>query len=91
MNTRSVADILGPWEDPKWDSGLVARIRNSWNVPICKLSNEMLATYLRQQIATEFVLEEATSRLQTGFDDGSEIFDGELLNAVNDTRERGSN
>jgi hypothetical protein len=58
----------------------------SWSTPINDLSNEMLATFLRQKIATEDVLDVASRRLEAGFDDGSELYDGELANAVADCR-----
>jgi len=48
----------------------------------------MLATFLRQDIATECVLEEATARMEVGFDDDSEMSDGELANNVEESRER---
>jgi hypothetical protein len=90
MNFQSVADIAGPWNDTEWDSGLVERCRKSWNIPINELSNEMLATFLRQQIATDLILEEATRRLTAGFDDGSEVDKVELKVAVETARERGT-
>jgi hypothetical protein len=78
----SVADILGPWIDPDSDSGLIDRCRKSWCIPIDKLSNEMLATFLRQEIATDAILQEANKRLTAGFDDDSELYAGELTAAV---------
>lgn len=85
MNSRSVADIIGPWVDADWPSGLVSRIKNAWNKPIADLSNEMLATFLRQQIATDIILDEAKRRLTDGFTDGSELYEGELAKAVGNT------
>ncbi|MBM3994395.1 MAG: hypothetical protein FJ303_09625 [Planctomycetes bacterium] len=84
----SAADVEGPWEECGWNSGLIERCRPNWNVPIGELSNEMLATFLRQDIATECVLEEATARMEVGFDDDSEMSDGELANNVEESRER---
>jgi len=88
MNKKSVADTLGPWVDPDWDSGLVQRCRESWNVPIRELINEMLATFLRQDIATDLILEESILRLDAGYDDDSEMFDGELAEKVLEAQER---
>lgn len=88
MNLPSVADIVGPWIDPDWDSGLIERCRQSWSTPISELSNEMLATFLRQQIAVDVILEEATKRLTASFDDDSELSEGELAAAVAEARER---
>jgi hypothetical protein len=86
MTTRSVADILGPWIETEFDSGLIQRCCLSWNTPINDLSNEILATFLRQKIATVAVLDVATRRLEAGFDDGSELYEGELANAVEECR-----
>ena len=88
MNTRSVADIEGPWVDPDWKSGLIERCRKSWNIPIGELSNEMLATFLRQEIATVLILEEASRRLDAGIDEDSELYEGELAAAVHKANER---
>ena len=87
-NTNCVADIVGPWVDSDWDSGLVERCLESWNVPICELSNEMLATFLRQEIATDWILEETIKRLDVGFDDESEMYEGELAEKAQEARER---
>jgi len=78
----SAADIVGPWSEPNWESGLVERCRRAWNKPLGELSNEELATFLRQRIATAAVLIVAEVRLQEGRDDGTEMFDGELAEAV---------
>jgi CDI immunity proteins len=88
MNTRSVADIVGPWVDPEYVTNLVARCRDAWNIPIRDLSNEMLATFLRQEIATDWILEEATKRLNAGVDDDSEMYEGELAENVQEACER---
>ena len=88
MASPSVGDIEGPWADPNWESGLIARLRGSWSIPIDELSNEMLATFLRQNIATAAVLEEAMTRLESGLDDHSELFDGELVEAVKTAKGR---
>jgi len=88
MTSRSVADIVGPWEETDWDSGLVARCRQSWNTPVAELSNEMLATFLRQDIAVEEVLREATKRIATGFYDDTEIYQGELAAAAQEAGQR---
>ena len=88
MKSQSVADIVGPWVDPNFESGLIERIRKSWNVPIDKLSNEMLATFLRQQIATDFIVQETRKRLELGFDDDSEIYEGELALALREAEAR---
>jgi hypothetical protein len=89
MNTqKSVGDIVGPWIDPDFNSGLIERCRRSWNTPISDLSNEMLATFLRQRIATEVIAREAQRRLDAGYDDDSELYEGELAVAVQEASKR---
>jgi hypothetical protein len=81
-DTISIADILGPWVEPDWDSGLIARCRDAWNKPLRDLSREELATLLRQKYAVEHLLPVAKKRLASGIDDDTEIFDGELAEAI---------
>jgi hypothetical protein len=81
-DTISVADILGPWVDPDWDSGLIDRCRKAWNRPLRDLSNEELATLLRQRIAVEHLVPVAKKRLGDGVDDDTEMYDGELQAAI---------
>lgn len=78
---QSAADIHGPWIDPEYQSGLVARCKRYWSVPVAELPNEILATFLRQEIALRLVIPEARKRLEAGMDDESEIYEGELANA----------
>jgi len=80
-DTTSVADLLGPWVEPGWDSGLVARCRGAWNKPLGELSREELATLLRQKLAVEHLLPVARKKLQET-DDDTEMFDGELVEAI---------
>jgi hypothetical protein len=81
-DTISIADILGPWVEPDWDSGLIARCRDAWNKPLRDLSREELATLLRQKYAVEHLLPIAKKRLADGDDDDTEMFDGELEEAI---------
>ena len=78
----SVAQILGPWVEPDWDSGLIARCREAWNKPLRDLSREELATLLRQRFAVEQLLPIAKKRLADGVDHDTEMFDGELQEAI---------
>jgi hypothetical protein len=78
----SVSDILGPWVEPDWDGGLIDRCRSAWDKPLTELSREELATLLRQRIAVEHVLPIAKQRLQDGADDDTEMYDGELVAAI---------
>jgi hypothetical protein len=77
----SVADILGPWIEPDWKSGLIARCREAWNKPLRSLSREELATLLRQRYAVEYLLPVAKKKLE-GVNDETEMFDGELQEAI---------
>jgi hypothetical protein len=86
----TAADIHGPWVDPNWESGLVARVRKFWDVPIADLPDAALALFLRQQIAVEPTMQEAQRRLAAGQPDGSEIYDGELAAAVEERKRRTS-
>jgi len=81
-DTISVADLLGPWVEPDWDSGLIERCRNAWSKPLRDLTNQELATLLRQRFAVEHILPIASQRVQDGFDDDTEIYDGELESAI---------
>ena len=78
----SIADLLGPWVEPEWRSGLIERCRTAWSTPILKLTNEELATLLRQRIAVEHLLPVAKKRAADGVEDGSEMYDGELEAAI---------
>lgn len=79
---KSVADILGPWSDPDFSSGLIERCKKAWTKPIEELTNEELATFLRQEIAIDHILPEAKRRIKMKIDDDSEMFEGELSELV---------
>jgi hypothetical protein len=78
----SLAHILGPWVESAWDSGLIARCPGAWNKPIRDLTRGELATLLRQRFAVEQLIPIARNRLAAGTDDGTEMFDGELQEAI---------
>ncbi len=78
----SLADLLGPWHEPAWESGLVARCRAAWDKPLPDLTNAELATLLRQRIATAHLLPLARARLAAGTDDDTECYEGELAEVV---------
>ena len=83
LNTNlSIADIVGPWIEPEWDSGLIERCRFAWSKPLRDLTNEELATLLRQRIATEHLVPIATKRIEDGYDDDTEMYEGELAEAI---------
>ena len=78
---QSVSDIEGPWKEPDWDSCLIERCRQYWDVSIDRLPDLVVATYLDQGIAVPLVVEEARRRLASGNLDGSELFEGQLAEA----------
>ncbi len=82
MKPKSVADIEGPWCDPNFDSGLILRCKRYWTTPVSELTNEIVATYLRQKIALEIMIPEAQIRLNSGVDDDCELYEGELADAL---------
>ena len=79
---QSVEDIEGPWTDASFESGLIERCKRHWSVPMADLPNTILATYIRQRIALSLVVPEARRRLEAGFRDDSEVYDGELAAAL---------
>lgn len=50
------------------------------------LTNELLATYLRQKIALSLIVPEAEMRITKGYVDDTEMYDEELANALKDAR-----
>jgi hypothetical protein len=79
---RSVADIVGPWRDPDFESSLIERCMHYWTTPIGELSDLMVATYLNQKFAVEQMKLEAKRRLDGGLRDDSELFDGQLAESL---------
>jgi hypothetical protein len=82
MESRSVADVEGPWVESDVDSGLIQRCRRNWSIPVGELSNYALSTFLRQRLALLIVIPEGQRRLKANFVDGTELYDDELANAV---------
>lgn len=83
MNNQSVADILGPWNEDGFDSGLIQRCQENWSVPVKDLTNYALATFIRQRIALSIVIPEAKRIVEAGYIDDTEMYDGELEYAFN--------
>lgn len=79
---NTVGDCEGPWVDPEIYSSLIERCKRGWNTPINELTNELLATYLRQKIALQLVVPEARKRLREGYIDDTELDEEELANAL---------
>jgi hypothetical protein len=82
MSQQSVSDVVGPWVESDFHSALIQRCKKFWSVPVCELPNEILATYIRQRIALQLVVPEAQRRLDSGSYDDTEIYDGELADAL---------
>jgi hypothetical protein len=82
MERRSVADIEGPWPDPNFESSLIQNCRRFWTTPVTELPNDIVAMYLRQNIAIELMVPEARRRLECGYDDDSELYEGALAAAL---------
>lgn len=78
----SIADIEGPWVEPQFASSLIDRCRSGWNTPVGELTNELLATYLRQKIATRLIVPEARRRIAERCVDGTELYEEELAEAL---------
>lgn len=83
----SVASIEGPWVDSKFDSGLINRCRLDWNTPVTELTNEVLATYLRQRIALLLTVPEAEQRIARNYIDHTEMYDKELADALDSAQD----
>lgn len=79
---KCVADVEGPWVDPGARSGLIERCRDNWSVPVDKLTNQLVATFLRQGLALQLMIPEAQRRLRDGVVDDSELYDGEMCEAL---------
>lgn len=77
----SVESIVGPWSGLA-DTGLTQRCKAAWTTPLRELSDLMVCTFLNQMVATPEILEEAEFRLETIARDDSELFDGQLQEAV---------
>jgi hypothetical protein len=85
-STSSVADIEGSWIDPEVSTDLIERCKRYWDVAMGQLPDVMVATYLRQEIATQLMIEEAERRLAGGVTDNSELYEGELADALKSAR-----
>ena len=88
MNDKCVADIEGPWVEPELNSGLIQRCRDNWSTPITQVTNHVLATFIRQNLALSIAMPEARSRLDRGYIDGSELYEDELDVAMKNAQRR---
>jgi len=84
----AISNLLGPWHGDA-HTGLMQRCQESWDTPLVHLSDLMVATFLNQNIAPEQLLIEAKERIEVRERDGSEYFDGQLFEAIENVRSRG--
>jgi hypothetical protein len=80
----TLADVLGPWQNPDYESGLIMCVRGAWTKPMQQLTNQELATCLAQRIGIEHLLPIAKKRVADHFDDDTELQDTELAEAIAD-------
>lgn len=85
-DTTCVAEIEGPWIDPEAPTGLIERCKRYWDVPLYQLPDIMVATFLQQGIAFQLMIDEAERRLASGRPDRSELYDGQLAQALKSAR-----
>lgn len=83
---QTVADVEGPWRECDFTSSLIERCKRGWNTPVGELSNEILATYLRQKVGLSLVVPEAERRIDLGIVDDTECYDEELEEALQAAR-----
>jgi hypothetical protein len=87
----TLTKILGPWQQPAFESGLITRCRDAWDKPLDGLSNLELATCLQQDLAVDHVIPVAKKRLEDAIEDDSEMFEGQLAEAVADVQKKKAN
>ena len=81
MQSKTLVEVIGPWVDPNFDSGLIKTCREAWHKPFASLSRREVAVLLRQKIAAPHLLPVATALLESE-DDDTEIYEGELSRAI---------
>lgn len=77
----TVSNLLGPWSGDVC-TGLMQRCREAWDTPLADLDDLMVVTFLSQNVAVPHVLIEATRRIEEQERDGTEYFEGQLLEAI---------
>jgi hypothetical protein len=82
-NNLSLDELEGKLGPVEYNSGLVIRCHLAHSKPLACLSNEELATLIRQKIGLRYLVPLAKDRLQSKFEDSSELYEGELFDAVN--------
>jgi hypothetical protein len=84
---KSLEEIEGVWGEPEFASSLVLRCHAARKKPIDRLSDLELASLLNQDIGVEHILPEAIRRIERNKPDDTELFDGQLIEAVERKRE----
>ncbi|MHC4121486.1 MAG: contact-dependent growth inhibition system immunity protein [Planctomycetota bacterium] len=79
---RSLEEIEGVWDEPEFRSGLVLRCHAARKKPIDQLSDLELATLLNQDVGVRHILPEAIRRTESDKPDGTELFEGQLAQAI---------
>ena len=83
---KTLEEFEGVWEEPDFPSGLVLRCHAARKKPIGRLSDLELATLLQQDIGVSHILPFAIQRVENAEPDGTEMFDGQLKEAVEQKR-----
>lgn len=78
----SLADIYGEWKEIDFERTLVLKSKETWYKPFSELTNAEIAMLLRQKFGVEYVLPIARQRINEGYEDGSERFEGEIQSIV---------
>lgn len=77
----TVSNLLGPWEGEA-HTGLLQHCREPWDTPLESLNDLMVATFLNQNIAPKQLFIEAMRCMEEQECDGTEYFEGQLLDAM---------
>lgn len=80
---KSLEEIEGVWDEPEFQSGLVLRCHAARKKSMDQLSDLELATLLNQEVGVEHILSEAIRRIVSGKSDDTEMFEGQLDEAIN--------
>jgi len=78
----SVSKVEGSWDQSESQAGFIQQCKLFWESPINEVPTNVLAIFLRHSIALEIVIPEAQSRLANSFSDDTELYDGELAEAL---------
>ena len=88
MQSKTLAEAIGPWADPDFESGLIKTCREAWDKSFDSLSRREVAVLLRQKVAIPQLLPVASALLESE-DDDTEVDEGELSRAIVFAQENG--